>query len=152
MYKKLIKLPILLVALFMTAMGIMDYLNTDLIFYFQNKSILSIVIFLIGVTIIGIGGFVFKREKTTVNPMFPERATFLVTTHIYRYSRNPMYVGFFLWLLASFLYIGNYLNIILLPFYIVLVNKLYIIPEEVALKNLFGKDFDEYKGKVRRWV
>lgn len=152
MIKKFIKLPVLLVTLFMLIMILADSLNIGVRFNFTNQSIISLVILLLGIIIIAIGGYTFRKENTTVNPMNPELTTHLVTNGIYRLSRNPMYIGFLAWLLACALFIGNLTNFLLFPLYIILVNKLYIAPEERALKKLFGDEFDKYKNDVGRWI
>ncbi len=84
--------------------------------------------------------------------MTPEKTTQLVMTGVYNYSRNPMYIGFLFWLIACAIFLGNAVNILLLPSYMILVNNLYILPEEKILDNIFGDEFTEYKKNVRRWL
>lgn len=94
----------------------------------------------------------FYRSKTTVNPLKPETAKFLVVSGVYKYSRNPMYLGMATLLLTWGLYLGNPLNLILFFAYILYMNRFQIMYEEVALQKIFGEDFSNYKNKVRRWI
>ncbi len=150
--KIITKIPILLVALFVSIMFVIDATNIVDSYHFQYQWVISLTLFFAGLLVIAVGGYLFKKANTTVNPMTPEKSTQLVTTGIYRYSRNPIYIGFLAWLLAAALFIGNPLGLLLLPPYIWLVNKLYIYPEEKALEKLFGDEFSDYKSKVGRWL
>ena len=137
---------------FMMIMTLIDWLNIGIKFNFINQSIISLAILCLGIFIIAIGGYTFRKENTTVDPRHPELTTRLVTNGIYSFSRNPMYIGFLAWLLACALFLGNITNILLFPLYILFVNKLYIVPEEEALQILFSDEFDNYKKEVARWI
>jgi protein-S-isoprenylcysteine O-methyltransferase Ste14 len=105
-----------------------------------------------GVVPVVIGGKEFFKNETTVNPINPEKTTSLVTSGIYGYSRNPMYVGFALSLLAWAALLGSYTSLIGIPLFIWTITKSQIIPEEIALEQKFGESFLEYKKHVRRWL
>lgn len=111
-----------------------------------------IILFIFGVALIMIGGKEFLKKSTTVNPINPEKTTSLVTNGIYKYSRNPMYVGFSFFLLAWAALIGSYISLIGLPIFIYYITKYQIIPEEIVLEKKFGESFIKYKNKVRRWI
>ncbi len=136
----------------MASMYVIDVLAVVAKYSFPYQAMVSLLFFMFGLLVIVISGYLFRKAKTTVNPMTPEKTAQLVKGGLYRFSRNPMYIGFFAWLVAAAIFIGNPINILLLPAYVLLVNKLYIVPEEMALERLFGNDFVEYKGKVRRWL
>jgi protein-S-isoprenylcysteine O-methyltransferase Ste14 len=94
----------------------------------------------------------FKRQSTTVNPLQPEKASSLVISGIFKYSRNPMYLGMLLILLSmtiKFNFIGGILMIFT---FIAFITKFQIIPEEIVLERLFGDEFTRYKKKTRRWI
>lgn len=152
MLKTLLKLPIVLVAIFAAIMFIFGISNIGIRITLEDPITVSIGVFTFGLIIIAVGGYSFRKMNTTVNPVHPERASSLVTTGIYRLSRNPMYIGFVTWLLACAIFIGNIANLLLLPIFVLLVNKLYIIPEEKVLDKLFKTEFSEYKKRVRRWI
>jgi len=104
----------------------------------------------VGIGILGVIGF--RHARTTVNPMKPEAASSLVTSGVYRFTRNPMYLGLCLVLVAWALFLSSpsaFLGPILFIFYI---NRFQIAPEETALSAIFGEEFAAYKAKVRRWI
>ncbi len=113
---------------------------------------LIIVIFILGLFFIFSGLFSFRRAQTTIDPMKPEAASSLVSTGIYRLSRNPMYVGLVFLLLALLLYLASALSIIGVLVFVLYINAFQIKPEERALMRKFGADFAEYKSRVRRWL
>ena len=92
----------------------------------------------------------FKKAKTTVKPF--QESTSLVTTGVFSLSRNPMYLGFVLILIGSGILLGSLTPFIILPIFIVLINRNFISIEEQMLQDKFGKEWSEYKSKVRRWI
>jgi protein-S-isoprenylcysteine O-methyltransferase Ste14 len=110
-----------------------------------------------GVAVLGaaaaVAGVVaFRRHKTTVNPLTPDQTTSLVASGIYRVTRNPMYLGFLLMLAGWSLYLANWVAALLLPVFVVYMNRFQIQPEERALREKFGRSFIEYMSAVRRWL
>lgn len=95
--------------------------------------------------------FKFRMAKTTVDPFSPQKASSLVTTGIYRFTRNPMYLGMLLLLLAFGLRLGNAFNVLLAAGFVSYINKFQIKHEEEALGKLFGREYQMYCKKVRRW-
>ena len=103
--------------------------------------------------VIAIAGVVaFRRHKTTVNPFTPECSSSLVASGIYRYTRNPMYLGFLLLLVGWAALLSNLVALALLPAFIAYMNRFQIQPEERALQQHFGAEFQAYMHRVRRWV
>lgn len=94
----------------------------------------------------------FQRAQTTVDPTQPEKASTVVTSGIYRYSRNPMYLGFALLVLAFAGKLGNPLTLIMVPVFVAYLNRFQIKPEEAALTELFGQEYIAYQQQVRRWL
>jgi len=92
------------------------------------------------------------NAKTTINPHKPRNASWLVTSGIYEYTRNPMYVCLGLWLIAWAVYLSNLWCLLLLPGFIFYMNRYQITPEEKVLEERFGNDFMRYKESVRRWL
>lgn len=99
-----------------------------------------------------LGVISFRRAKTTVNPTTPNAASSLVTTGVYKYTRNPMYVGLWLVLFGGGLYLENVLSLLSSLLFIWYMNQFQIKPEERVLATIFGADFVSYKKKVRRWL
>ena len=94
----------------------------------------------------------FWSAHTTANPMKPSSASFLVTSGIYRITRNPMYLGLLLLLAGWALYLANILAFLFLPAFILYMNRFQIGPEERALTARFGQEFLEYASRVHRWI
>lgn len=119
--------------------------------YLQNT--LSILFLVVGFVIILLATKEFKKSNTTVNPMKPETSTSLVTSGIFKYTRNPMYLGLSSILLASCFYFSSFLGIIVyVPFFILYITVFQIIPEEEVMKSLFDDEYLDYCSKVRRWI
>lgn len=121
-------------------------------FTFSYQKIVFWSIFTVGVLIGLIAVFSFKKAKTTVDPLNPSKASQLVTSGLYQYTRNPMYLAMLLVLIAVFFKFGNYFNIIILILYIWYITMFQIKPEEKVLKEIFGDDFTNYCKKTRRWI
>jgi len=119
---------------------------------FPANSMWSATLALIGSLTCLAGVVSFRRAKTTVNPMKPDSTTSLVDSGIYRYTRNPMYLGFFLILLGWAVFLSNVLALVVLPTFVVWMSRFQISPEERVLASLFAKDYVEYRGRVRRWL
>jgi len=105
-----------------------------------------------GLAIALAGVVAFRRAKTTVNPLTPEATTTMVTSGIYRFTRNPMYLGFLLVLAGWAMYLSNVLAFALLPLFVWHMNRFQILPEERALGAKFSDAFTAYKCTVRRWL
>ena len=110
------------------------------------------VLLIVGLLMMFVAVASFVAAKTTVNPLRPSRASSLVTTGIFRISRNPMYLGDLLVLAALAVWLGNVVNVVLLVFFIWYINRYQIIPEERALTNLFGENYVAYCSRIRRWL
>ncbi len=101
----------------------------------------------------GISGAVaFRRACTTVNPTTPEAASCLVRSGVYRITRNPMYLALLLSLTGWAIMLANPVNLLLLPVFVLYMNRFQILPEERMLLNLFGADYAAYQQSVRRWL
>ena len=102
---------------------------------------------------VGLAGVMaFRHARTTVHPLKPSAATALVTSGIYTWSRNPMYLGLLLVLLAWGLFLAHPVSLLLIPGFVLYMNRFQIIPEERVLAASFGADFEAYRTQVRRWV
>ena len=94
----------------------------------------------------------FRASRTTVNPMRPERASTLVTEGVYRFTRNPMYVGIACLLTAWALVLPSWLALLGPMAFVAYLTRFQILPEERALLGLFGEDYRAYMRRVRRWL
>lgn len=94
----------------------------------------------------------FVRARTSLNPLRPAAASTLVTRGAYRISRNPMYLGLALWLLAFGLWLANAASILAVTLFVAYIDRFQIRPEERALHARFGAEFERYRNTVRRWL
>lgn len=94
----------------------------------------------------------FVKADTTIDPLEPTAADKLVTHGLFRYSRNPMYVSLTLVLVAFGLGLQNWLAFLLIVLFPLYITRFQIIPEERALRERFGADYEAYCKAVRRWL
>jgi protein-S-isoprenylcysteine O-methyltransferase Ste14 len=113
---------------------------------------IAVVVGTIGMAL-AIGGVVsFRRAKTTVSPMQPETSAVLVSTGVYSFTRNPMYLGMALALFAWAVYLSSMWSLLGPVLFALYITRFQIIPEERVLDRLFGAPFAAYKKRVRRWL
>ena len=94
----------------------------------------------------------FIRHQTTVNPQSPELASTLVTDGIYSVTRNPMYVGMLIMLIAFALWLGAVGAVLAVVAFFLTIDRFQIRGEEEALIRTFGKTFEDYAACVPRWL
>ena len=116
------------------------------------RLLLAAAIFLAGLLIIMAGLIEFRRARTTVNPLNPAAASSLVVHGVYSLTRNPMYLGMAVTLVAWAVYLANALALLVVPCFIAYMNRFQIVPEERVLRSLFPSEFELYMTRVRRWL
>ncbi|KIQ35477.1 protein-S-isoprenylcysteine methyltransferase [Variovorax paradoxus] len=119
---------------------------------YPARVICAVVLACVGQGISIAGMVAFRRARTTVSPIRASSASSLVIRGVYRYTRNPMYVGLLLTLLAWAVSLANPLAVFWIVVYVRYITRFQIIPEERVLASLFGAAYEAYKGRVRRWV
>jgi len=143
--------PLMLMALFVFGMWLIDqYLPGSVLD--DKVRFVVIGLALLGALFSALGVVSFVKAKTTTNPLQPEKAGTLVTTGIYQYTRNPMYLGMLCVLLAWGMLLANGFAMMLAILFIPAMNFLQIIPEERAMELNFREHYTTYKAKVRRWL
>ena len=121
-------------------------------FVIPGKLLWAVNLGVIGAVTCAAGIVSFRRARTTVNPLKPDRASSLVVHGIYKYTRNPMYLGLLVVLVAWATFLSNLAALVLVPVYVVYMNRFQIRPEERVLASLFPRDYPAYRAKVRRWL
>jgi protein-S-isoprenylcysteine O-methyltransferase Ste14 len=144
--------PLALVLVLALAMWFAAMQLPSLTFTLPWRHGLAVTISGVGILFLLAGGYAFQKAKTTVNPTKPSAASSVVTSGVYRFSRNPMYVGFLLALIGWTTYLSHPLPFLLLPVFVLYMNRFQISPEERALAAKFGEEYDAYKQGVRRWL
>jgi len=119
---------------------------------YPSRVFLAVVLFCVGQGISIAGMVAFRRAKTSVNPVKASLASSLVIRGVYRYTRNPMYVGMVLTLLAWAVFLANPIAVLWIVLFALYITRFQIIPEERVLASLFGAEYEAYRGRVRRWV
>ena len=92
----------------------------------------------------------FKTYGTTVKPF--EESTVLITSGIYRFSRNPMYLGMLMILAGVFVLMGSLSPFTIIPIFAIIIDKVFITSEERMLDERFGDNWRNYRARVRRWI
>ena len=98
------------------------------------------------------GLWAFYRARTTVNPMKPGAVSAMVTQGIYRWTRNPMYLGLCLFLSAAAVYLWSPWALLGPVAFVAYINRFQIGPEERVMRERFGEAYEAYCRRVRRWV
>ncbi|MDN3679973.1 isoprenylcysteine carboxylmethyltransferase family protein [Vibrio tapetis subsp. quintayensis] len=102
---------------------------------------------------IGIAGVLeFRRHQTTVNPHTPNNASTVVDTGIFKYTRNPMYLGLVVLLIGALFYWSSLAPLWVIVAFIGYLNRFQISAEERILSEKYGSQYTDYLTKVRRWI
>jgi len=125
-----------------------DQVNFD----FNGINELALLFLICGFIIILLAVNQFRDAKTTIHPQIPYKTSFLVHKGIYKYTRNPMYLGLVLILVSVAFCLRNIVGFSIIPLFILFITKYQIIPEEEVLESIFGKEYLRYINKVRRWI
>ena len=101
--------------------------------------------------LLGIGAFIeFRKARTTLDPHGSVKQ--LVVSGIYRFTRNPIYLGFLLMVIGLPLNSGIYWGFLMAPLYIITMTRLVIEREEAYLEKKFKDQYTDYRSRVRRWI
>ncbi len=144
--------PVLVVVVIAAAMHRVTLLVPAMRYAVPGSSVLAAVLAVAGGVVAALGVSEFRRAGTTVDPTRPGAAGSVVTTGVYRCSRNPMYLGLALILLALAVRWSHPLAFAGVPAFVAYMNRFQIGPEERALRAKFGPAFSAYVRAVRRWI
>jgi protein-S-isoprenylcysteine O-methyltransferase Ste14 len=110
----------------------------------------GMALILTGLVLLVIAGGLFKRAGTDLIPF--RNVSALVTTGVYRFTRNPMYLGMATVLLGGAVALGAATALPVPLLFVVVIEMRFIRPEEEMLRGLFPEDFPAYCARVRRWI
>lgn len=116
------------------------------------KYVLLVALVVVGIAFDLLGLLAFRSARTTVNPLKPERASSMVTGGVYRVTRNPMYLGMAVLLVAWAVYLSRLLPFVGPVVFVLYITRFQIEAEERALRGLFGEEYSSYASRVRRWL
>ena len=145
------KIPPPIVTLFF---GLCIYLSRPYFpeFSFSILNSLSTISFVLGITVFATAVSSFKRQNTTVNPISIEKASSLVVNGVFKYSRNPMYLGMLFILLGLTFKFNLIGGLLFTSIFMIFISIFQIKPEEAAMEKLFDQEWEDYIKNVRRWL
>jgi len=153
-----LKIPPPLVALIcILLMGLITLPTGFASFEFRSVGLPVLDIASAALLIIGLGinitaFLAFRSAETTINPLKPETAGRLVNTGLYRFTRNPMYLGMLIVLIAWGIWLANWISFFGPVLFIAFITQFQIMPEEQALEKLFPDEYPKFKKSVRQWL
>jgi protein-S-isoprenylcysteine O-methyltransferase Ste14 len=147
-----LKIPPPIVAIVVAALMWVASRAPALRFEVPARRMVAASLAVLGVAVAIAGVVSFRRAQTTVNPLKPESTSSLVVSGVYRFSRNPMYVGILLVLLGWAILLSNVLALAIVPAFVLYMNRFQIGPEETVLARMFGGEYVTYRSRVRRWI
>ncbi len=109
-------------------------------------------LYIIAAFLIVSAGATFRKHQTTLNPLKPNSTSSLVTSGVFKYSRNPMYLAMLFVLIGISINKSIFGGMIFAPLFVLYITVFQILPEEEAMSKLFSEEFEHYKNKVRRWL
>jgi len=145
------KIPPLIVVLFFLVL-IFFLRNLLQVFTFTFQIYVSFFFLCLATAFFSTGIIEFRKYKTTLNPLIPEESSALLTKGVFKFSRNPIYLALLNLLICFSIYLGSFFGLIILPLFVIYMNQFQIKPEEKAMLKLYGKEFENYCSKVRRWI
>ena len=116
------------------------------------RVVAAIAIALAGIAFSIAGVAALRRAKTTPNPLKPRTTSSLVTSGVYRFTRNPMYVGLALGLLGWAVFLSSAWSLLGPLVFILYMTRFQIVPEERALSGIFGAAYSDFQARVCRWL
>ena len=147
----MLKIPPPLLVLILVIFNYFSSKKIDLILL-PNQNLMSFIILLVGVLILFNPILKFIKSKTTIDPIKFKKVNKLITSGIYKYSRNPMYLGLLMIVISTSIFYWNIFSITTPILFVCWINRFQIKREEIFLTEKFGKEYLLYMTKTRRWI
>ena len=147
----MLKIPPPILVLILVSSNYFSSKKIDLI-HLPNQDLISIIILLIGILILINPIFKFIKSKTTIDPIKFKKVNKLIISGIYKYSRNPMYLGLLMIVISTSIFFLNIFSITTPLLFYCWINRFQIKREESFLTEKFGEEYISYKIKTRRWI
>ena len=144
--------PLIVVAIAALLMWAVARAAPRLTLTYPGRAFVAAALLIAGIAVVVMGVRAFHRASTTVDPRFPDKASHIVSSGIYRFTRNPMYLGMLVVLTAWMAWLSNVGAIVILALFALYITRWQIVPEERALAEKFGAEYEVYCKSVRRWV
>jgi protein-S-isoprenylcysteine O-methyltransferase Ste14 len=110
------------------------------------------VVIVFGLSFDLMGLLEFRKHATTISPLSPNKTALVVSSGIYRITRNPMYLGMAIVLVGVTIAFGSAIGLLMVLVFVLYITRFQIKPEERILEAKFGEAFVDYKAKVKRWI
>lgn len=144
--------PPVVLAGFAACVVVLGYFVPSANLPFPGHRVLAVALGLFGMFIAFAGVAQFRRARTAINPMAPSRASSIVATGLFAWSRNPMYLGMAAALLGLSAWFATLAGYLLVALFCLYMTRFQIQPEERALLSKFGAEYEAYRARVRRWL
>ncbi len=144
--------PVAQFIIIVLAMYGVSRMSIALHFSLAGSTWFAIIFAAIGLGLGAMGVAEFKKAQTTANPQAPEKVSALVTSGVYQYTRNPMYLGLTIILCGWGLYLSSLLVFGLIVVFILYISRFQIQAEEQVMAQKFGSPYQDYLIQVRRWI
>ncbi|MHC4839478.1 MAG: methyltransferase family protein [Planctomycetota bacterium] len=143
-------LPLHIVAVVVLAMLLSHLYLPVMVILTWPITLIGLAPIAIGLVLVLLATWKFIKARTTIMPFNEPSA--LIDSGIYRLSRNPIYLGFTLWLVGAALLFGSLTPLFLCPVFPIVADLYFIRAEEKNLTEILGEPYVEYKQRVRRWL
>lgn len=149
--KRLLKYRPPRIALSLLAVSVaLWYFTPPLTILYMPYKLIGTISIIFGFTVLTWAWLQFKKTKTAVSPT--AKSSLIVTNGLYRYTRNPMYLGMLTILLGAAFLMGTIEAMVAPIAFFLIIDKVFIPFEEDKLLAQFGEVYAGYAGSVRRWI
>jgi len=145
-----LNIPPFYLLLSIVALFVLNYTIPGAVLFYPPFNYFGIVVIFLGLAIILWHADYFKRYNTPIKPF--EHSTHLIKEGMYRYSRNPIYLGMGVILFGGAMILGTFSPFIVVVVFIIFIERAFIVKEEKFLEKIFSSEYLEYKKSVRRWL
>ena len=145
-----LNIPPIYLFLSIVALFVLNHIIPFAILFYPPFNYFGVVIVFLGLSLILWHADYFKKYETPIKPF--EHSTHLIKDGMYKYSRNPIYLGMAVILFGGAMILGSLSPFIVVPVFIIIIERAFIVKEEEFLENIFGDEYLEYKESVRRWI
>ncbi len=141
--------PRIAIALLGISIGLWFFSPPQTLLYLPYKLIATLSI-IFGFTVMTWAWLQFRKSDTAVCPT--SKSSLVVTDGIYKYSRNPMYLGMLLMLIGASFFMGTMPSMFAPIGFFIIIDKVFIPYEEGKLMSAFGDGYSKYQMLTRRWI
>ena len=145
-----INIPPIYLLISIIALFVLNYIIPVMVLFYSPFNYFGVVIVFLGISLILWHADYFKKYQTPIKPF--EHSTHLIKEGMYKYSRNPIYLGMGVILFGGAMILGSLSPFFVVPVFIIIIERAFIVKEEKFLENIFGNEYLEYKKSVRRWL